>query len=171
MATVNPFDLLADDDNDDPSHLISVRQQKVASKKPHRTRGCAGEQIPEQAPPSLPHKQVFFCWRLGAMLHKLLAVPLAGVEQGVVGVAEEVEQPQIGGLGNGGVNGFARGYGGGVSEEGDADKPYERGRGGYGSQRQSFRGGRLGGYGNCNGGDGSDSERLPRRRRWKLSGV
>ncbi|RZS15684.1 hypothetical protein BHM03_00047575 [Ensete ventricosum] len=60
MATVNPFDLLADDDNDDPSHLIAVRQQKVASKKPHRTRGCAGEQIPEQAPPSLPQKQVFF---------------------------------------------------------------------------------------------------------------
>ncbi|URE11639.1 hypothetical protein MUK42_35662 [Musa troglodytarum] len=35
MATVNPFDLLADDDNDGPSHLIAVRQQKVASKKPH----------------------------------------------------------------------------------------------------------------------------------------
>ncbi|XP_064967307.1 uncharacterized protein LOC135586262 isoform X1 [Musa acuminata AAA Group] len=35
MATVNTFDLLADDDNDDPSHLIAVRQQKVASKKPH----------------------------------------------------------------------------------------------------------------------------------------
>ncbi|CAL9182111.1 unnamed protein product [Musa hybrid cultivar] len=34
MATVNTFDLLADDDDDDPSHLIAVRLQKVASKKP-----------------------------------------------------------------------------------------------------------------------------------------
>lgn len=66
-------------------------------------------------------------------------------------------------LGYGEVNGFSRGYGGAVSEEGDADKPSERGRGGYGSQRQLFRGGRRGGYGNVNGEGGIDSERPPRR--------
>lgn len=34
MATVNPFDLLGDDDNDDPSHLIAAaQQQKIAQPK------------------------------------------------------------------------------------------------------------------------------------------
>lgn len=34
MASLNPFDLLADDDNDDPSHLIAIQQRKVVAKKP-----------------------------------------------------------------------------------------------------------------------------------------
>lgn len=34
MATINPFDVLGDDDNDDPSQLIAAQQQKLAAKKP-----------------------------------------------------------------------------------------------------------------------------------------
>ncbi|GFY90385.1 hyaluronan [Actinidia rufa] len=34
MATVNPFDLLGDDDNDDPSQLIAAQQLKIEPKKP-----------------------------------------------------------------------------------------------------------------------------------------
>jgi hypothetical protein len=33
MATMNPFDLLGDDDNEDPSQLIAAHQQKLASPK------------------------------------------------------------------------------------------------------------------------------------------
>ncbi|GFY92736.1 hyaluronan [Actinidia rufa] len=33
MATVNPFDLLGDDDNDDPSQLIAAQQNKIEPKK------------------------------------------------------------------------------------------------------------------------------------------
>lgn len=33
MATMNPFDLLGDDDNEDPSLLIAAQQQKLASPK------------------------------------------------------------------------------------------------------------------------------------------
>ena len=33
MATVNPFDLLGDDDNDDPSQLIAAQQKKIEPKK------------------------------------------------------------------------------------------------------------------------------------------
>ncbi|RWW88298.1 hypothetical protein BHE74_00002840, partial [Ensete ventricosum] len=54
-----------------------------------------------------------------------------------------------------------------VSEGGDADKPSERGRGGYGSQRQLFRGG----YGSVNGEGGTESERSPRRIYERHSGT
>lgn len=34
MATANPFHLLGDDENDDPSQLIAAQQHKIAAKKP-----------------------------------------------------------------------------------------------------------------------------------------
>lgn len=34
MATANPFDLLGDDDNDDPSQLIAAQVRKMVVKKP-----------------------------------------------------------------------------------------------------------------------------------------
>lgn len=49
MATVNPFDLLVDDDSEDPSQLIAAHQQKIASKKPAATAA-------PQAPAKLPTK-------------------------------------------------------------------------------------------------------------------
>lgn len=33
MADLNPFDLLGDDDTDDPSQLLAAQQQKVAPAK------------------------------------------------------------------------------------------------------------------------------------------
>ncbi|KAJ8464770.1 hypothetical protein OPV22_027322 [Ensete ventricosum] len=56
---------------------------------------------------------------------------------------------------------------GGTGRGGDADKPSERGRGGYGSQRQLFRGG----YGSVNGEGGTESERSPRRIYERHSGT
>lgn len=51
MATMNPFDLLGDDDNDDPSYLIAVHQQKIAAKKP-----SVAAAAPVKAPAKLPSK-------------------------------------------------------------------------------------------------------------------
>lgn len=34
MVSANPFDLLGDDDNDDPSQLIAKHQEMIAAKKP-----------------------------------------------------------------------------------------------------------------------------------------
>lgn len=34
MATANPFDLLGDDDTEDPTQLIAYQQQKVAAAAP-----------------------------------------------------------------------------------------------------------------------------------------
>lgn len=64
MATANPFDILGDDDNDDPSHLISVQQQKVAAKKPAPAAAAvapAAAKLPTKpAPPTLAG--AFFRW-------------------------------------------------------------------------------------------------------------
>lgn len=49
MATANPFDLLGDDDNDDPSQLIAAQQQKIVPKK-------ALAPAPQAKPAKLPSK-------------------------------------------------------------------------------------------------------------------
>ncbi|RWW31381.1 hypothetical protein GW17_00003992 [Ensete ventricosum] len=113
MASLNPFDLLAGDDNDDPSHLIAVQPQKVVAKK---------SPVSAEAPAA-----------------KFPSKPVPPTQAGVTV----------------------------VSEGGDADKPSERGRGGYGSQRQLFRGG----YGSVNGEGGTESERSPRRIYERHSGT
>lgn len=78
------------------------------------------------------------------------------------------------GNGNGNGNGFTGGYGssgGAVTEEGEGGKPFERSRGVYGPPRQSFRGGRRGGYGSANGEVGGDTEHPPRRVYERRSGT
>lgn len=55
MATMNPFDLLGDDDNEDPSQLIAA--QKIVSKKaPAPTQAAAPAQQAKSA--KLPSKPV-----------------------------------------------------------------------------------------------------------------
>jgi len=52
MATANPFDLLGDFDNDDPSQLIAAQQPKMEQKK-----ALAPTQSPAQQPAArLPSK-------------------------------------------------------------------------------------------------------------------
>lgn len=47
MATANPFDLLGDDDNEDPSQLLAAQRQKLPTPQPKK---------PQQAQPAQPAK-------------------------------------------------------------------------------------------------------------------
>ncbi|KAL2548050.1 Hyaluronan/mRNA binding family [Forsythia ovata] len=51
MATVNPFDLLGDDDTGDVSHLIAAQQQKAPVSAP---ASAAAKKAPAQAQPAKP---------------------------------------------------------------------------------------------------------------------
>ncbi|XP_052170762.1 RGG repeats nuclear RNA binding protein A-like [Diospyros lotus] len=163
MATANPFDLLGDFDNDDPSQLIAAQQPKMEQKK-----ALAPTQSPAQQPAArLPSKP----------LPPSQAVREAKTEAGRGG-------------GRGGGRGYGRGRGRGsgfnrdsannensfgnsgfpggqgATEETDIGKPYER-RGGYGGPRGSFRGGRRGGFSD---GEAAEGER-PRRPFERRSGT
>lgn len=165
MATMNPFDLLGDDDNDDPSQLLAAQQQKLASPKK--------SQAPAQ-PAAQPAKPV-----------KLPSKPLPPA-QAVREAKSEVGRG--GGRGSGGGRGYARGQGGGFTrdsvnkennfgnnngfsggyrptEEGDAGKTLERR--GSGGPRGPFRGGPRGGFSN---GEDAEGER-PRRAYERRSGT
>ncbi|KAF9591216.1 hypothetical protein IFM89_002871 [Coptis chinensis] len=162
MASVNPFDLLGDDDNDDLSQLIA---KKAAEAPPAVTESVK----PSQAQPKLPSK------------------PLPPAQA----VRENRNEGRGGGRGGGGGGGrgFSRGRGGregggreggfnrdrynnensfsnnGASggyvaptEDGEVDKSSERRGGAYGGPRSSYRGVRRGGFNNGE----ADGER-PRR--------
>ncbi|ERN00255.1 hypothetical protein AMTRI_Chr13g82910 [Amborella trichopoda] len=158
MSTVNPFDLLGDNDNDDPSLLITSQEMKGASKKP------TDKQPPSQA--------------------KLPAKPLPPA-QAVRDSKAEAGPGRVGARGGG--RGFGRGRGPGFSrefnnngaqqtngvpggyggnEDGEVGKA-ERGRGGYGGDHTPYRGGRRGGF---NNGENGDLDR-PRRQFERRSGT
>ncbi|KAF5946499.1 hypothetical protein HYC85_016727 [Camellia sinensis] len=157
MATANPFDLLGDDDNDDPSHLIAAQQHKIAPKK--------------ASPPTQPQPQQHL------KPAKLPSKPLPPAQA----VRETKNEAGRGGGRGGGGRGYGRGRGGGgfnrdstnnensfsnnqfsggqgATEEPDAGKPFER-RGGYGGPRGSFHGSRRGGFGDGEVGDGERTHR------------
>lgn len=160
MATQNPFDLLGDDDTEDPSLLIAAQQQKlpVQTKKP---QAPAAQLQPSKPAPKLPSKPV---------------PPAQAVR----------EAKGEGGRGGGRGRGYGRGRGGGgfnrelansentfgnrefsggqaSGEEADSGKSNER-RGGYGGPRGSFRGPRRGGFSNGDMGDGERPRRVFDRR-------
>ncbi|PIN18349.1 putative RNA-binding protein [Handroanthus impetiginosus] len=161
MATLNPFDLLGDDDTEDPSVLIAAQQQKIENKKsPAPSAKPAQSQNKAAVQPKLPTK------------------PLPPAQA----VKEAKSESARGGRGGG--RGYGRGRGGpyrdsansensygnreisagqGASEEADAGRPSER-RGGYGGPRGSFRGGRRGGFGNGEVGEGDRPHRPFDRR-------
>lgn len=69
MADLNPFDLLCDDDNDDPSKLIAIHQQKVDPAK--KASAPAAKKQPAKLPTKPPPptqagelKLSFFCFFL-----------------------------------------------------------------------------------------------------------
>ncbi|KAL5551379.1 hypothetical protein UlMin_001555 [Ulmus minor] len=160
MASVNPFDLLGDDDNEDPSQLLATAQ-KLAAAQPKKPLAPAAQPA---KPAKLPSKP---------------APPAQAVREA------KTETGRGGGRGGGrgfgrgrGAGGFDRdssnnensfepnnGFSGGYrkSEEGDSGRP----RGGYGGPRGSFRGGRRGNFGN---GEATEGER-PRRAYDRRSGT
>ncbi|RRT68462.1 hypothetical protein B296_00015209 [Ensete ventricosum] len=69
MASLNPFDLLAGDDNDDPSHLIAVQPQKVVAKKSPVSAEAPAAKFPSKpVPPTqadrcrIWHQAIGLCW-------------------------------------------------------------------------------------------------------------
>ncbi|KAJ6805001.1 RGG repeats nuclear RNA binding protein A-like [Iris pallida] len=172
MSTVNPFDLLGDDDNDDPLHLIAAaRQQKAkakavaaaAAKKPAAAAPAADKLPTKPAPPAQALRE--------ARNATASETARGGRGRGALGRGR-------GGRGagsgpnrefeNGNMNSFSPSYDGQV-EDGEG-KPSERVRESYGPPRQSFRGGRRGGYANVEGEAAGDSERPPRRIYERRSG-
>ncbi|WOL20550.1 keratin, type II cytoskeletal 2 epidermal-like [Canna indica] len=166
MATVNPFDLLGDDDSEDPSQLIAAHQQKIATKKP--------DAPPAAAPAKLPTKPL---------------PPAQAVREARDG--RNTTAPARGGAGRGGPGrGRGGGRGGGMSQNrdfangniGGGYRGYEGADGAAGGEdgearaaRQPFSGGRRGGYGG-RGGYGNvdaegDSERPARRTYERRSGT
>ncbi|XP_058067817.1 RGG repeats nuclear RNA binding protein A-like [Magnolia sinica] len=162
MATANPFDLLGDDDNDDPSQLIAKEQQKAAVKK---TAAAAAP----PAPAKLPSKPLPPAQAVKEARSEAPAVPPRGGGRGGAvrgrGGRGSSSNRDIGSNGN--INGFSGSYAR-SGEDGEMNRPSERGRGTYGPPRQSFRGGRRGGYGN---GEGGDIDRPPRRQFDRHSGM
>ncbi|KAB1225137.1 hypothetical protein CJ030_MR1G005683 [Morella rubra] len=186
MATMNPFDLLGDDDAEDPSQLIAA-QQKVAAaaaaaqpKKvaPAAQVKLAAEQQQTKPPPKLPSK------------------PLPPAQAGKLSDSEARNDGVRGG-GRAGGRGYGRGRGGGgfnrepaeggdsgrfierrgyessfsnsgvptgqgAPEEGDSGRSTERR--GYVGPRSPYRGGRRGGFSNGDDGDGERPRRAFERR-------
>ncbi|RRT80791.1 hypothetical protein B296_00020931 [Ensete ventricosum] len=175
MATVNPFDLLGDDDNDDPSQLIAAHQQKMAAKKPDAPASAASPAAAKLPAKPVPPAQAV----REAREARNNAVPArGGIGRGGFGrgwlgrgrggrsgvIAPNRE------FGNDNANGFSGGYGGG-GEDVEADKLQEKER----PPRQPFSGGRRGGFrgrgGYGNEESGGDSERPPRRVYERRSGT
>ncbi|KAL2892576.1 RGG repeats nuclear RNA binding protein B [Bienertia sinuspersici] len=162
MATMNPFDLLGDIDNDDPSQIESAaaaQLQKVAPKK----TPTQPSQVQQQKAAKLPSK------------------PLPPTQA----VRETKNDTQRGG-GRGGGRGEGRGGGGrgrggynrdyssnenafnnsvvpgSQGDEGEGRRDAERRP--FGGPRGPYRGGRRGGFNNDEGRDGERSRRTYERR-------
>ncbi|KAK6935118.1 Hyaluronan/mRNA-binding protein [Dillenia turbinata] len=174
MATANPFDLLGDDDNEDPSQLIAAQQKVVASAT--TKKGSVPAQAAAAAKPTA----------------KMPSKPLPPAQ-----AVREARNDTGRGGGRGGGRGFGRGRGerggggpfnherdssnnensfssnngylGGYrpSDDGEAGRPSER-RGGYGGPRGPFRDGRRGGF---TDGEVAEGEQRPRRVFDRRSGT
>ncbi|KAL6985904.1 hypothetical protein U1Q18_019278 [Sarracenia purpurea var. burkii] len=165
MATTNPFDLLGDDDSDDPSQLIAAQQQKLA---PAPTKSSSPAQSTAAVQTSKPAK--------------LPSKPLPPAQ-----AVRDAKNETARGGGRGGGRGFGRGRGGGggfnrettynentfssnngfsggskPSEDGDRGKSSERRA--YGGPRGGFRGGRRGGFSNGEVAEGEQQQRMYERR-------
>lgn len=184
MATMNPFDLLGDDDAEDPSQLIAAHQPKPAAATASAAVGSQSKKLGQSKPAAVAAQPAA----------KLPSKPLPPA----VAVREARSESRGGGRGGGG-RGYGRGRGGGggynrdsANNEGsfpDSGAPAGQGaveggdsgrsgeRRGYGGPRGPYRGGggsgggggggRRGGFSN---GDAGDVER-PRRVFERRSGT
>ncbi|ONK66785.1 uncharacterized protein A4U43_C06F11940 [Asparagus officinalis] len=172
MTTVNPFDLLGDDDNDDPSQLIAAAQQQEGLERPAAHRR-------EEGWPLLRRRRKR-CRAVREARNPTSTLSRGGdAGRGGPGRGRGGRGAGVGpnrDFGNGNENGFTggygggRNYGGGIAEEGEGGNISGRNRGGHGPPRESFRGGRRGGYGNGDE-EAGDSERPPRRVYERRSGT
>ncbi|XP_042429747.1 RGG repeats nuclear RNA binding protein A-like [Zingiber officinale] len=165
MATDNPFDLLGDNDHDDPSQFIVAHQKVAAAKKPAAVAATTPAVAKLPTKPVPPSQAV----RESREVRNNDAPVRGGAGRGGLGRGRGGRGPNRE-FGNDYANGFSRNYGGVGGEDGDADKP-EKER----PTRQPFGGGRRGGYGGRGGygndESGGDSERPPRRLYERRSGT
>ncbi|KAL6498750.1 hypothetical protein OROGR_028297 [Orobanche gracilis] len=170
MATTNPFDLLGDDDAEDPSLLIAAQHKKTEPKKA-----------------AAPSPKAVVVGAKAAAKAKLPSKPLPPAQ---AVVEEGWSVPSQGGRGGG--RGYGRGGGGGFQRdstlnenlygnrefyagqgapEADVEKPYERRRprGGYGGPRELSRDGRRGDFNNGESREGDHGR--PRRQFDRHSGT
>ncbi|XP_078428941.1 hyaluronan / mRNA binding family [Wolffia australiana] len=161
MATGNPFHILGDDDNDDPSHLIAVQQQKLAAKKPSPAAAptpAAGKLPSKPAPPTQSVRDAREPARGGGFGGGRGGLGRGRGRGGFLG-------QQNRDFGNGNVNGYPHGG----AAEGEGEKSVDRERSSFGGPRQPFRGGgRRGGY---RGGEGDGDSERPRRTFERRSGT
>ncbi|XP_019159361.1 PREDICTED: plasminogen activator inhibitor 1 RNA-binding protein-like [Ipomoea nil] len=155
MADLNPFDLLGNDDTDDPSQLLAAQQQKVAPAKEALAQAAKqqGKLPSKPLPPAQAVREAKTEPARGG--GRFGGGRGRGRGRGGSGFDREASNNDGGSFGNREFSGgFAR-----PGEGGDLGRPSER-RGGYGGPRGPFRGGgRRGGYSN---GDVADGEQ-PRR--------
>ncbi|XP_068634306.1 RGG repeats nuclear RNA binding protein A-like isoform X2 [Aristolochia californica] len=159
MATTNPFDLLGDNDNDDPSLLLAAQVQKVVPMKTLTPVQSNAQQKPAAA--KLPGKPL---------------PPAQAVREGKSDGAGRGGRGPGRGFGRGRGSGFSRdstnnenafngisgGYG--ASEDGDVTK-HSGGSRSYGDRpRGAFRGGRRGAFSNGETGEGEHPRRQFERR-------
>ncbi|KAI3505244.1 hypothetical protein L1887_27250 [Cichorium endivia] len=153
MASTNPFDLLGDDDNDDPSQLVAKLPVAVPTTKRSPVGGVAAKPAAKLPSKPLPPAQ--------AVREAKTDGQRGGGRFGGRGGRGGFNRDTAGNENSyGNNNGFSGGYR--PSENGDGDKATER-RG----PRMGNRGGRRGGYTN---GDATEGER-PRRVFERRSGT
>ncbi|OEL28347.1 hypothetical protein BAE44_0010634 [Dichanthelium oligosanthes] len=169
MATLNMFDILGADDNDDPTQLIAAAAaaaQKAEAKKATAAlagkgaQPAAGAKFPTK--PAPPSQAVRDARGGGAPARGGFGRGERGRGRGGRGYGQNRD------FGGDNANGFQGGYGGGGFGDGavtgGAEGERERG------PRPPYRGGgRRGGY--RNGEFGDDSERPPRRNYERHSGT
>ncbi|KAK4592655.1 hypothetical protein RGQ29_016975 [Quercus rubra] len=185
MATMNPFDLLGDDDAEDPSQLVAAHQPKPAASAAAAAVGSQSKKpSPAQSKPAAVAAQP---------AAKLPSKPLPPAQA----VREARSEPRGGGRGGGRGYGRGRGGGGGYNRDSannegsfpDSGAPASQGaveggdsgrsgeRRGYGGPRGPYRSGSGGGGGGGGGrrvgfsnGEAGDVER-PRRVFERRSGT
>lgn len=162
MASMNPFDLLGDNDNDDPSQLIesaSAHLQKLAPKKtPALAQGLKQAKLPTKP---LPPSQAVW---------EAKTETVRGGSRGGRGGGRDFGRGSGRGRGGGYNRDFASnenafnnaGLPANQAEEGEGGKPYERRA--YAGPRGPYRGGRRGGFSNEEGRDGERPRRTYERR-------
>ncbi|KAA0038491.1 plasminogen activator inhibitor 1 RNA-binding protein-like [Cucumis melo var. makuwa] len=134
MATMNPFDLLVDDDNEDPNQLASAQRSAPA---------LPSKKAPAPAQPAKPAK----------LPSKPLPPAQAGGFSSLLLLVLDSANNE-----NGGRNGFSDRY----QTPEDGEKAAERR--GYGAPRGSFRGPRRGGFSNGEAEEGERPRRVYERR-------
>ncbi|KAK4787213.1 hypothetical protein SAY86_011046 [Trapa natans] len=161
MATLNPFDILGNGDDEDPSQLVAavsldkLKKASAPAAAPAQPVKPAGKLPSKPLPPAQAVREARNDSGRGRG---------RGLGQGRRG-GRRYEQDSGNSEGIvGGNDGFGRGYNR-RSEEGETGRSFER-RGG-GGPRGSFRGGRRGGFSN---GEAGEDER-PRRMFDRRSGT